>query len=353
MKKSILTLLFLALLSCSSSDDSPTFDTKKMISDITNTIIVPKIKTFNKEAALLNDVINTFTNQVSTINLEAAKQQWKITAKAYANIYTFNIGPSRAQYYNLKLYNWPTNPNAIENFITNNATITPELITSFSTQVKSLSAIEYFIFNTNETSTLTSFEDGKRKQYLKLIAEELATNANSLELLWGSGDNYANTLIENTGTGIDASLNLIYNGTYNVIDTSKKTKVGKPAGLEKSSNRDPKLIQAQFSKTSIALLIENINSIEQLFFNTNGLGLSDKIASITKDDKLSNDLKSQLSATKSSLNAISNPLFDAITTNHDQVTAAYNEYKKLIVLLGNDVRSTLSIIITTTDTDGD
>ncbi|WP_416135555.1 hypothetical protein [Aquimarina sp. 2201CG5-10] len=47
------------------------------------------------------------------------------------------------------------------------------------------------------------------------------------------------------------------------------------------------------------------------------------------------------------------PLHLAIDQQQQPVENAYNHIKELVILLNNDVGSTLSIIITPTDNDGD
>ena len=51
--------------------------------------------------------------------------------------------------------------------------------------------------------------------------------------------------------------------------------------------------------------------------------------------------------------ALSDPLSTNITTNNTAVVAAYTELQKLVVLLKTDMTSSLSILITFGDNDGD
>lgn len=359
MKKYLFILLSILALSCSNDSNNEnndsSFDTKQMISDITSQIILPSVEIFKNEATTLNTAVESFIANPSEANLNTARLQWITTAKAYANVYAFNIGAVKSQFMHKALFNWPTLPNAIENYINNNTVIDATTVANFSLQAKTISSIEYLLFKSDLSTTAAEYSDVKRQNYLKYTTLELKASAERLEQIWNTtGENYSTTFINNEGTGINSSLNLLYNGLYNIVDTARLAKVGKPAGLENSSNTNPEELQAYFSRTSTILVVENLKSVQNIFFNTNsGLGISDNIEAIAGSQILSNELQTQLTTTINALNTISEPLFDAITNGNNDVVTAHQEIKNLEVLLANDVRSMLSIVITPTDNDGD
>ncbi len=77
-----------------------------------------------------------------------------------------------------------------------------------------------------------------------------------------SGERYINVFINSQAIGIEGSFNRLYNGLFNLIDTAKVTKIGKPAGLENSENTNPELTQAYFSTSSLDIIRVNIQSVE-------------------------------------------------------------------------------------------
>ena len=358
MKKPYIYLLFILIVSCNSKDSESepkvNFNTKDLIADITKNIIVPSVEKFKDDCVALDGMIVKYLNDISESNLETAKNQWKTTARAYANIYAFNIGKVKDEFTHLSLYNWPTNGIAIENFIKKRAVVAEE-IKIFGSQAKTLSGVEYLLFNENIENTNKKFtNNSKRGGYLKFISKELKERAEKLSNKWSvNGENYLSIFIDNDKTGIESSLNILFNGIYNVVNTAKVSKLGKPAGLENSYNTRPKEIQAPYSKLSVDLMIENIKSVEKVIFNPKKLGLSDNIKSITKNEKLNEKLKSQIKKTISALEDIDTPLETAIENDKETIKKAYDELKILDILLSTDVRSILSIIITSTDNDGD
>ena len=295
-----------------------------------------------------------FLSDVNEENLVLAQNQWKITALAYADIYAFNIGMVRDKFMNLALYNWPTLPNAIENTLKENDEITEDFVSNLSPQVKTLSALEYLLFseaNNDIVKKISSSE--KRQNYLKFVASDLMFQAKRLTEIWNAPTNYATAFTENKKTGIKGSFNLLFNGLYNLIDTGKVTKIGKPAGLENSSNVDPESTQAFYSNISLELLKRNLLSVRNVYFKENGLGISDYVYSVAQNDSINNSIKNKIEEVIHTIDAVPNNLFKAIENNDASLKELHKKLAELKVFFGTDVQSILSITITSTDNDGD
>ncbi|WP_438712152.1 imelysin family protein [Aquimarina muelleri] len=354
-------ILFLGciLTNCNSDDNNSSkneaFDSQQMLSDVTSNIILPSIENFKSEAILLKQSIFDFTGDPTEEKLVVAQNQWEIAAKSYANIYTFNIGKPKELFMHQLIFNWPAFTPDIDNAIANDTELNIELI---STRSKGLIGIEYLLFAENNMSNqeiVILFQSTiGRVTYLELIVNDVEQQALRLSKIWNdNGENYAQSFINNTDTGLQGSLNMLYNGLFNVVETIKKTKLGKPAGLEGSSTTNTQLLQAVRSEISLDLIKNNLKAIENTYFNTTGLGISDNVAFITKNSEINDRIKTQFENIYSALNQITIPLHKAIDEQKEPVEEAYNSIKQLVMLLNNEVGSTLSIIITPTDNDGD
>jgi hypothetical protein len=327
-----------------------------MIVDITDNIIITKITSFTTACEELNNAALTYANNINDENLIDAQNKWVNAASIYAELYAFNIGESKKQLFNKKLYNWPTYNIAIENFIENNDTITEENVANISSQAKTLSGIEYLLFsndNTNEINDLF-INSEKRKEYLRLITINQLNQANNLENLWSSdGGNYRKIFVNNAGTGLSSSLNMLYNGIYNVIATVKITKIGSTAGLENSDIINLDELQAPYKGYTKELIIQNIKISKQAFFNENGLGISNNIAAIAGNEELNHLLEAKFDNVLNSLENLNGTLANAIQNNPESVKTIHEQLNEIMVVLAVDVRSVLSIVITATDNDGD
>jgi hypothetical protein len=146
---------------------------------------------------------------------------------------------------------------------------------------------------------------------------------------------------------------MLYNGVYNAIATAKITKIGKTAGLENSDIINLNELQAPYKGYTKELIIHNIKIAKQVFFNENGLAISDNIKAITGNSELNDLLRVKFDAAITSLEKLDGSLAEAIETNPEKIKSIHEQLNEIMVLLAVDVRSILSIIITATDNDGD
>ncbi len=351
----IFIICFFSFFSCKNDDsNTSSFDTKAMLTDVTQDVILPNVNNFVTSISTLENSIATFTATPTAVNLNLAQNSWKSAAQQYAGIYSFNIGRPKELFMHQLLFNWPAFTIAIENAIASGTSIE---IDQISSKAKGLTGIEYLLFgdiSATNTNVLDSFSDQNRLNYLTAISIDLKNQANRLHSIWNvSGEDYATTFINNTDTGLQSSLNMLFNGLYNVSEAIKKAKLGKPAGLENTSATNPETLQAFRSGISLDLIEKNIKSIEAIYFNTNGIGLSNNVQGITGNEEINTKVRNQFESIYTALSAINQPLYLAIDVEKPAVSDAYNRIKELVILLNNEVGSTLSIIVTPTDNDGD
>ncbi len=124
--KIIFWLFIGCIISCNEDDpetNTSNFDVKELLEDVSTNNIVVAVNEFRIESEILNASIEAYLGDSTEQNLIAARDQWKTIALTYASIYAFNIGEVRARFFHQALYNWPTLPNAIESFISDNSTI--------------------------------------------------------------------------------------------------------------------------------------------------------------------------------------------------------------------------------------
>lgn len=362
MKNNIIyyiTFIYIILIACKNDDDTSksteSFDLKTLLQSEVDAQILPAVSGFVNATNTMEASVQSYLSQTTEINLTNVKQQWKAIAIAYEKIYAFNIGEVRSQFIHFSIYNWPVTPIAIENNISNN-TIDENFMDTVPASLKSIAALEYLLFRAPVSETNFEIANSEnRKNYIKFSALFLKIQAEKLQNIWlPSGSNYANTFVNNTETGIRSSFNIFYNGLYNSIDTGKVTKIGKPAGLEKSDVIDPELTQALFSDTSLTLIRTNIESIEQIYFNTSGaLGIDDYVFFITQSNTLNDLVTNKIDAVINAIDNISLPLDQAISVEPELVGALYKALDELRILFAVDLLSRLSLIITSTDNDGD
>ncbi len=360
MKKILFLIICIpSLYYCSKNDTSieevSNFNETELLTNIGNKILLPSIHSFQENCESLEESIVMYRENQTELHLQDVREKWKLTAKSYANIYVFNIGQIKRSLTHVILYNWPSFSGSIENYATNQEDITKTTVNTFGSSSKSLPGIEYLLFESDLTTVHQKFNnDPNRLEYLYWAAVILRENAVKLYSKWNPEEgNYLVTFVNNGATSIEGSFNMLYNGIYNVIDNAKVTKIGKPAGLEKTEGENQNLLQAPYSGISKDLIFENLTSIETLFFTEQSTNISDYIKFKTGNYDLTTEVKTQITNCKNALLNLNTPLSEAIFTEKEKVKEIHTTLNNIRELLAIDVRGTLSIIITPTDNDGD
>ncbi|MGD1945764.1 MAG: imelysin family protein [Croceivirga sp.] len=354
IKKISAILSLILTFACAEKPTNEAFDLESFLQDTTEGVILPIIVDFNQQATLLANSIEGYVNEPNADDISDIRAQWLATVLAYEKTYNFHFGPAKSKFLHQAIYNWPTVPKAIENTISSKD-ITAETMAKVSPQIKGLAALEYLLFNDGaEEIHEQLINDAKRRIYLKESANFIKSQAQRLSKIWDAeGDNYAQKFVTNKATGINSSFNLLFNGLYNAANTAKVTKIGKPGGFEKSPRSSPDRVQAPYSNTSLELTNASLKVIEDIFLSTDHANISQYISSIANDELTNERIKTAIFDIKEAITAIPVPLKQAVESHPEEVKALHEKLTALNIWMGVDARSILSIIITSTDNDGD
>ncbi|MEM9000620.1 MAG: imelysin family protein [Bacteroidota bacterium] len=348
-------LLFLISTSgCDEKSRKEPFDVNLFLQEITLKVILPTLDEFKKETELLSKEAKAYTSSGSLLQLKAVRAQWVKTAHVYERTYNFYFGPAKSRFLHRAIYNWPTVPKTIENMLSSKA-INEETMTKASPQIKGLAALEYLLFKEDLDvvhSEMTEHEP--RRAYLLHCTKFLETQAKRLVRIWNpEGENYAETFVTSRATGINDPFNLLFNGLYNAANTSKVTKIGKPGGFEKSPRTNPHKVQAPYSNESLSLTLASLDVIDEVFFGNGHPNISQYITSLAEDELINERIKKAVKEIKEAIAAIPVPLEEAVETHPAAVENLHVKLTALNIWMGVDARSILSVILTSTDNDGD
>ncbi|MCB0226428.1 MAG: imelysin family protein [Anaerolineae bacterium] len=391
---SLIGLIYLLLAGCNSSAQPevsetqeaapPTeemvtgsgFDRHALLVNMTDNVIVPLLKDFEDQAAALEDAAHQFQADPTEANLETVQQAWQQAAMGWNRLVFFELGSFRnangdlvsfMEIYN-KIDKWPTNVDFIESLIADQETIDEPLIDSIGSTTKGLPAIEYLIFNPAGNAQLVStFTDGptgsKRMQYLVAATENLNNKAKELLDIWAAeGDNYAGVFINAEADGGDpqASISLLVNQMAASLEDIVKRKIGHPLGKTSQAGVRPELVEAELSGISGQLLHSNFEGFATVFNGGSEAGQQpgfddylDYVGAEYEGQPLSKVINDQIKTTQAALEAIDEPLHQAMENQPDQVELVYNEARKLIVLIKADMANHLAVTMTFNDSDGD
>jgi predicted lipoprotein len=358
---------FVLIQSCKKSggDDSKAagsdFDRKGMLTNLSTNIIIPAYTAYQTTTVNLDAAVTAFNASPDATKLvtlqtafQAAYKQWEATS-------VFEFGPAATVGLRVNTNTFPLSVDQINANIAS-GTYNPLLLANLS--AKGLPALDYLLFGTGADNTAilaqytTATDAAKRKTYLAAISTELKTNAATVATAWAT---YKTTFISTDGTDVSSSVGQLLNQLVYDYETLKNFEIGIPAGTQSMGTVFPQKVQAYYSKMSVQLALLHIQAIQNIYLGKSaqgdGLGFDDYLiaanAKYSDGTSLNDVIKAQFATSIAKLQGLTDPLSDNITNNKTAVTAAYTELQKLTVLLKTDVTSSLGILITYGDNDGD
>ncbi len=349
----------------SGSDSAPNngaFDRKAMLQNIGQNVILPKYAAFNEKAQELKTATNTFSNEVTTENLQATREALKATYKAWQKVKPYNFGPAQRTALRMNMNTFPVDTAALEKRIDNkNFEWGP-----YDNDTKGLPALDYMLYKQeSKKAVVDQYQSGNgsspRKQYLKAVVSDITSQAQKVHRQWqpSKGD-HLTKFTNSTGNSKGSSLGLLVNQLNFDFETIKDEKLGIPAGKKSMGNTFPKKVEGYYSGMSVPLMKANLQSIENTFLgmynNTNGLGLDDHLDAVNakwKNKKLSKVIKGQFDKIDQHINSIPRPLPKAVRKGNQKLDKGFQAVKRQVVFLKTDMPSALGVRITYQDNDGD
>lgn len=378
IKRTIFIFLLLLLVACGGTvavtetavpiptNTPPGFDRQGMLQNITSQIIIPAHEDFVVKAEELETAVTTFTNDPTLANLEAAQDAWREAAMSRTSLLAFRLGPVDDSLLHSRLDNRPARDTFIEQSIAGDVTIDAAFIESIGSSSIGLGAMEYLLFDPEGGSeaALARFTEAenadRRRSYLQATAQNLPVKATALLQLWlPEGDNYARAFIEADMDGgeLQGSMNMLVNQMISDLEEIINTRLGKPTGNTSTGQARPDLVESPFAFWSLPRIQSTVEMMHTVYTGGDGLGFDDYLDFLEAEGEgstpLSQVIDEQFTITLAAFAAIEGTLHTAVTDHPEQVNAAYEEVRTLLVLLKADMTNHLGITLTFNDNDGD
>lgn len=337
------------------------YDRSILLTNIADSVIHPAYQNLYNNIDELNNEATAFNAAPSVASLNTLKNSWNNCVATWMYCEGFNFGYANTAALNSQIASTPANFQVIEDEIHGTNSIDENYIAATGTTRKGLSAIEYLLYgdNASEQSIVDSFTTSsfalRRQTYLQALCMHIKTQSGLALADWNGGSSYT-SFISQTQLDISGSLNLYVNSLTEHIELVRKTKVGKPAGIDDGGVIDGSLCEYRLTPRSIENIRENIRGWKNVFNGKNGIGLDDYLNHVNAQyngSSLSETINNQIDVCLQKANDITVPLHLAVTQQPTQVNALHLELKKLTVLTKVDMASNLGVIITFSDNDGD
>lgn len=362
----LLTLVIsVTIASCLPTDDnnsSTDFDRSELLNNYSDNIVIPAYEEYVASTNSLLTVINEFALSPSDNNkLLICIEQLKIVSLKWQLASLFDFGPA-SDYALLEFTNsYPTSTDDIEAALGDESWIAGQ---ASNIDNVGLPALDYLL---NEDGALDKLNTNPaRVEHLVKQAEFLNEQAELVLETWQSS--YQSYFVSMTGTEMGSSIGAMLNAFNRVFEANiRKQKLGLPSGVSTfSGNPLPSHVEAKYANYwSIDLLYEALLSIEKVYmgnaFSSNsieneGVGFDDYLISLGDEAfglGLNNDIVAQIQSSKEAVLSLNDPLSEFVITNQETCLSVYSELQALVVLFKVDMMSSLGVLITYQDNDGD
>tara|TARA_B100001093_G_scaffold328274_1_gene313237 strand:+ start:571 stop:1767 length:1197 start_codon:yes stop_codon:yes gene_type:complete len=342
------------------SGNDNSFDRVKMMTFITEEIIIPSYDNLNTSITELKESYELFKINITEHNLEELRNKWLKSYKLWQHVEMFNIGKSMEDYLIFRSNIYPVDTVRVNQNINNGEY---DLKNPNNYAAQGFPTIDYLLYGKgNDPAKITDHykENDKTMNYLGSLIEDLAANVKNVNDDWNQVKNEFVSSVDNTAS---SNLNMMVNDfIYYYEKGFRANKFGIPAGVF-SGGALPDRVEGFYSKNfSKVFALEAMTSIKK-FFNgesyknsdIKGLGLKSYIDFVEKDQEelLSDKINTQLTDAEKSINELGNNLSDQIESDLIKVLKTYDDIQTAVVLLKVDMLQALNIAVDYADADGD
>lgn len=342
------------------SEDDNSFDHVKMMTFITEEIIIPSYDNLNTSLVELNESYELFKINITEHNLEELRNKWLNSYKLWQHVEMYNIGKSMEDYLIFKSNIYPVDTVRVNQNIDSGEY---DLNNPNNYSAQGFPTMDYLLYgiDNDRTKVIDHFKDNvKLMNYLGSLIKDLATNVKNVNENWNQVKNEFVNSVDNTAS---SNLNMMVNDfIYYYEKGFRANKFGIPAGVF-SGGALPDRVEGFYSKNFSKLFaLEAMTSIKKFFNgksykdeNLEGLGLKSYLDFVEKDKEelLSEIINTQIEGAEKSINELENNLSDQIKSDNVKVLRTYDDIQRAVVLLKVDMLQALNIAVDYADADGD
>ncbi len=363
----ILITSLLILSSCSDETtgsngggNTDSFNRGALLTNVADNIIIPAFKNLHDELILLDGNAKGFVQNPNSLSLGQVKTYWFRSYKAWQQVAMFDIGKAEQLQFVNHFNIYPVTVADVEANITSGSY---DFNSSNNHDAQGFPALDYLLFGigTDEAQVLQKFTtDVNADAYKKYLTDITAFMTNMIsEIIQDWQGSFRNEFISSTSNTATSSLNKLINDYIFYYEKRlRANKFGIPAG-NFSSTPLPEKVEAFYKKEdSKEFALEGLSAVQNFFsgkaFEGTSTGESFKtyLVSLNKSDLVSS-IENQFNKAKNQIEKLDASFYEQINTNNTEMTMAYDELQKAVVLLKVDMLQAFNISVDFVDADGD
>lgn len=361
IKAIYLTLFSLGLffyLGCGETDEPDYSDPRgQQLQSLYNNAIAPSHAAFVTGTEALQASVIAFVGSPSETTLTDTRAAWETTTRQWKRTEIYDFGRVSNFFLHTRIHRWPIDQEGLLENIVTDEVINEDYISSRGSSIIGLAAIEYLLFEEDEARTLLAFNmDTKRGNYLLGLAAYLVTVSRELAERW---TDEAPAFRADTGLSIDGGQNVFVNGLINQLDKTLRFRLRTPSGEETGEAPDPSLVEAPYAGYSLPLIEAGFSEWKIAYYGGPDRGIAygfddylTELGNTTVSPRIDAAI-ANIDANLMALNTNTLSLQDLLASNLPAVEQLTEDFKALLVLMRVDLSSTIGVILTVNDTDGD
>lgn len=333
-----------------------------------------RYRDFEASARVLRDAAAEHASGPTEERAGRVRGAWLATTALWQEAEPFRFGPAAGSLepggrdLRAQIYSWPEVSRCkVEEQIVSQTYAGPGFATSLvnGRGLFSLEYLSFFVGNTNACSqfsvinaqgtwaALSPDELTLRKAaYGAASAADVLARAGELVAAWAPEGPFRDQFVR-AGAGSTVfpgeqdALNAVSNGMFYVEKEVKDFKLGRPLGYyECSASTCPELVEARFSRNSVANVRSNLRGFARLFSGCGeggtGLGFDDWLSAVGADD-LAGRLRGALAEAEATAAATDLPIDEAVATDPAKAAALHASIKSLTDLLKTEFITVLNL----------
>jgi len=290
--------------------------------------------------------------------LDAARAAWLAARRPWKEAEVFGFGPYLEEPIRLgpKADYWPARPESIRALLASDDPLEPSLL---GAQDKGFAAIELMLWDPTVDPVAALLAEPRRCELLGVIVPDLGAKIRELREEWSpDGQDFLGELSD-AGSGDTRFMTLqmafgeVVNHIGFMVETIRNEKLGKAAGVISGGGPQPKVIESPFSGRALDDIRDNLTGVRFLLLGdgADDLGLDGYLRG--RGRHLRSLVLERLAAVALALDAIDEPLGEAVVDENPKVVALIARLGELQRTIQVDVLNALSLSVGFNDNDGD
>ena len=363
----VVTGLFVAGCDRDQQENDPSgqesFDRASLLTNVADNIVLPRYADFQANVGALYIATQEFSSNASETTLLELQTAWRSASLSWQRCAMFEFGPAGDRFMQVSTNVFPVDTEQLE---ANVELGEYDFGAANNLATKGFPGLDYLLFGDELAITVESFSTApnatNRITYLTDIVEHLKTNADGIVSDWNSG--YRDQFVGNTGTDSGSSLSILlnaFNQSYEAVTRTQK--LGFPSGaITFSGTPLPDHVEAYYEgQSNVSFIRESVIAFEDLYLGTSedgsaGVGLDDylnHLESTYNGQSLNTAIEAQIDAVLTAVDLLQDPLAEFVESDNPTCIETYAEMQQLVVFWKVDMMSSLGVLVTYQDNDGD